>query len=71
MIIELFGLPGSGKTALAATMQANGAVLVPMPSRARLIFDAGLFWFSHPLTAIRILKFIIKWAPRGMQYSLL
>ena len=70
MIIELFGLPGSGKTALAAAMQANGAVLVPMPSRARLIFDAGLFWFSHPLTAIRILKFIIKWAPRGMQYSL-
>ncbi len=69
MIIELFGLPGSGKTALAEAMKARGAMLVPVPSRMRLIFDAGLFWLLHPLLAFRLLAHITR-APHAMRYAL-
>lgn len=70
MIIELFGLPGSGKTSLAEALQAKGAVLVHMPSRARVIFDAGLFWLLHPFLASRLLISIMRRAPHGMRYAL-
>ena len=69
MIIELIGLPGSGKTALAEAMKAKGAMLVPMPSRTRLIFDAGLFWLLHPLLAYKLFAHIMR-APRTMRYAL-
>jgi peptidoglycan/xylan/chitin deacetylase (PgdA/CDA1 family) len=69
MIIELFGLPGSGKTALAEAMKEEGAMLVPMPSRTRLIFDAGLFWLLHPLLALKLLAHIMR-APHTMRYAL-
>ena len=70
MIIELFGLPGAGKTALAGAIQARGAVLVSLPSRTRLLFDAGMFWLVHPLFAYRLLAFGMRRAPRGMRYAL-
>ena len=70
MIIELFGLPGSGKTALAEAMGAHGATLVPLPSRAWLICDAGLFWFAHPLLAAKLFAHIMREASRGMRYEL-
>lgn len=70
MIIELFGLPGSGKTALAEAMKAHGAILIPMPSRARLLFDAGVFWLSHPLLACRLFIHIMMRAPRDVRYAL-
>jgi peptidoglycan/xylan/chitin deacetylase (PgdA/CDA1 family) len=69
MIIELIGLPGTGKTALAEAMKAKGATLISMLSRARLIFEAGLFWFLHPLLAIRLLAHIMR-ASRNMRYAL-
>lgn len=70
MLIELFGLPGSGKTTLAETMRARGAILVPTPSRASLARDASLFWFSHPLLALRLLTTILQRAPHSVRYAL-
>jgi peptidoglycan/xylan/chitin deacetylase (PgdA/CDA1 family)/broad-specificity NMP kinase len=71
MIIELSGLPGSGKTALAEAMRARGAVLVPLPSRGRLLLNAGLFWFLHPCLAMMLLVHVLRTAPRGVLYELL
>lgn len=70
MIIELFGLPGSGKTAIAEMMKTQGAILVPMPSRIRLISDASLLWLSHPILAFTLFVRIMAHAPRGMWYEL-
>lgn len=70
MIIELFGLSGSGKTTLAEAMKANGAVLIPMPSRALLVLEACLFWFLHPLLALKLPVLITMRAPRVIWYAL-
>lgn len=70
MIIELLGLPGSGKTALAEAMRTKGAVLVHAPPRASLILGASLFWLAHPLLALRVSSFIARRAPRGVRYAL-
>lgn len=69
MIIELIGLPGTGKTALAEAMKAHGAVLVPLPARLRLLKDAFLFWLAHPFLAIRLL-FLLRNAPSNVRYEL-
>ena len=70
MIIELIGLPGVGKTILAGAMKAKGAVLVPLPSRMRLVFDASAFWFSSPILAYRLFIHIMMRAPHDVRYEL-
>lgn len=70
MIIELVGLPGSGKTALAEAAKARGAVLVPLPSRTRLLTEALLFWLVHPLLALRVFFCLLRKTPNGMRYEL-
>lgn len=70
MIIELLGLPGTGKTALAQAMKSRGAVLVSLPSRTRIVTDAFLFWLEHPVLASRLLAHLLKEAPRDSRYEL-
>lgn len=70
MIIELFGLPGSGKTALADALKRRGAILVALPSRTRLVFDAGIFWLARPLLALMLLWHIAVRAPHTVRYEL-
>ena len=70
MIIELLGLPGSGKTALAEAMKTKGAVLVPLSSRAQFLFDSSVFWLSYPILALKLFWFITTRAPREVRYEL-
>jgi peptidoglycan/xylan/chitin deacetylase (PgdA/CDA1 family) len=70
MIIELVGLPGSGKTALAEELRKQGVVIVTAPSRTALIYNAVLFWLRHPVFSLRLFIAILRGAPRGMRYSL-
>lgn len=70
MIIELIGLPGSGKTALAEAMKAHEAVLVPLPARVHVVKDAFLFWLAHPFLAIRLLFCLLWNVPSGVRYEL-
>lgn len=70
MVIELTGLPGAGKTALAEAMKTRGAVLVPLPPRGRLLADAFFFWMVRPFLAARLLFCIVRKAPRGVRYEI-
>lgn len=69
MIIELFGLPGSGKTTIAEEMKKKGALLPPPLSPARLVVDAGIFWCKHPLLALRLCMSVMC-APRAVRYTI-
>lgn len=69
MIIELVGLPGSGKTTIAEAMRAKGATLVSLPSRRRLLFGAGMFWLCRPIFALKLLWFVVR-APHAIRYEL-
>ena len=61
MIIELFGLPGSGKTTLAHMMhQQYGWNLVPPLSRAVLLWYSLLFFLSYPLFCIITVWYIVQ-----------
>lgn len=70
MIIELVGLPGAGKTALAEAMRAHGAAVVSLPSRKRLLLDSFLFWLAHPFLACRLIFCILEKASSGARYEL-
>src|SRR3989344_678805 len=70
MIIELVGLPGSGKTAVAEAMKEGGAVSVPYISRLQLVTNAFLFWLFHPILAIRLSWFIATCAPGSVRYEI-
>ena len=71
MIIELVGLPGSGKTTIAEAMKACGAVLVPAPSRSQLVTNAVLFWLQRPALAVWIFWLIATRVPSSVRYELL
>ncbi|MBI3571979.1 glycosyltransferase [Candidatus Kaiserbacteria bacterium] len=64
MIVELFGLPGSGKTTFAQSFAAEGAILIPASDRLRMLGESFLFFLSHPIRAVRLFLFIRAHAPR-------
>ena len=70
MIVELVGLPGTGKTSLAEAMKTRGAKLVPLPPREFLLAHAFLFWLAHPSLACELLFYLLKKAPPGVRYEL-
>lgn len=70
MIIELVGLPGSGKTTVAEAMRVKGAVCISISSRTQLFLSAGMFWLIHPILACELLGFILVQAPREVRYEL-
>ena len=70
MIIELVGMPGSGKTALARALQSRGVVLIDTPRRPKLMLDSILFFLEHPFRRARLLARIMSHAPYGMRYGM-
>src|SRR3989344_7400398 len=52
MIIELFGLPGSGKTYLAEKLEEKDFKLVKFSSKLEKYFYSFLFILSFPLLSI-------------------
>ncbi len=70
MIIELFGLPGAGKTTIANALEKQGAIIVRAPSGWRLLWEAFLFECAHPIRALRIAIAVVTTAARGTHYTL-
>lgn len=70
MIIELFGLPASGKTTLARALEAEGAIRVKAPRGVNLIWNALPFFFWHPVRTGTQLWYLFRYAPRGSWYTL-
>ncbi|MEK9176742.1 MAG: glycosyltransferase [Patescibacteria group bacterium] len=70
MIIELFGLPGSGKTTFARAWEREGARVVRAPGRWALILYNALFIAENPLRAFRLLAGLFREAPRGAKWLL-
>lgn len=61
MIIELYGLPGSGKTTLARKLvKENGFEIIKISSKKELFLLNLLFFIKHPFRFFKILKHLIK-----------
>lgn len=70
MIVELVGLPGSGKTTIAEAMRARGVVSVSIPSRTQLLCGAVAFWSLRPVLALNLVWHIMTRAPQEVRYEL-
>lgn len=62
MIIELFGLPASGKTTLSKTWEKEGWVRVRLNSRLEIVSFFLLFCFSHPFRAFKACWFVLRFS---------
>lgn len=64
MTIELFGLPGSGKTTLAKKLEdEKGFKIIKINSRKELLYFNFIHFFKHPAGSLANLFFIIKNSP--------
>ena len=62
MIIELFGLPGAGKSTLARSLESSGEVSrVRIGSRSELLLLNLLFFVRHPIRSVLLLSYIIRY----------
>jgi thymidylate kinase len=60
MIIELYGLPGSGKTTLARKLAENGDFeIIKIKSRLELLFYNFLFFIKHPVKFIVLFYYLL------------
>lgn len=67
MIIELFGLPGSGKTTLARGLEASGeAQRIRIGSRTELLARNVRFALRNPLLFLRLLSYLIRYGRRHL-----
>ena len=63
MIIELFGLPGSGKSTIARALEANGkAKRIRITSRGELLWRSSLYILRHPLSSLIQLWYLIRYS---------
>ncbi len=61
MIIQFFGLPGSGKTFYSKKISGKSALgLVSIESRIEILLFGILFFIFNPLTTIFFIKILIK-----------
>lgn len=65
MILELYGLPGSGKTTFAKKMVANDFDVVKIKSRKDLIFWNVVFICLHPWQSVRLFWFLWRFGRAG------
>lgn len=66
MIVELIGLPGSGKTTFAKRLAEDGEwTLVSVGGRSELLFYNVLFLLCHPINFVQC--FIWLWRYRGLR----
>lgn len=71
MIIELVGLPGSGKTTLAKSLAERGAVVVAAPKGFRLLFESFRYFLRNPVRFLRLKLKTLQVTPKGLAYTLL
>lgn len=61
MIVEIFGLPGSGKTFLARELaEKQGFQIIKIRSRTELIFNNIVFFLRNPIKFIVLFWYVIK-----------
>jgi glycosyltransferase involved in cell wall biosynthesis len=70
MIIELFGLPGAGKSSLARAWEQEGAVRIRALSRGELVAENILYALRQPLSCVRQLRWLLASAPPAARYTL-
>ncbi len=59
MIVELYGLPASGKTTLARKMVSDGYVRVKIKNKKELLFYNFLFLAKHPVKFVASFIYVI------------
>lgn len=66
MIVELAGLPGSGKTTFAKKLSSDtGLSVITLHSKVEIILCAAWFFVCHPHTTVVFLKHILKETKRN------
>ena len=66
MIIELFGLPASGKTTLAKLLSGQrGLEIIKIRNRAELIWYNFLFLIYHPAKFFILLGWLVRYVGSG------
>ena len=60
MVIELFGLPGAGKTTLAQALKEKGYIIIKVENNFELIFYNILFILLHPYNSFVIFSYIFQ-----------
>jgi hypothetical protein len=69
MIVELFGLPASGKSTYARSFEREGGVRVREFSPKQILFENLLFAARYPALTLRLL-YALRYAPSGLlRYS--
>ena len=69
MIIELFGLPCTGKSTLARSLESTGrARRIRIESRGELLWRGAVYAFGHPLDALMQLSYLIRYAGSPQLY---
>lgn len=69
MIIELFGLPGAGKSTLARSLESTGkARRIRIESKGELLWRSAVYAFGHPLDALMQLSYLIRYAGSPERY---
>ncbi len=69
MIIELFGLPGAGKSTLARVLESTGrAQRIRIESRGELLWRSAIYAFGHPFDALMQLSYLIRYAGSPQLY---
>lgn len=61
MLIELYGLPGAGKTTLAKKLvEEKGYVIIKVRKKSELFYYNLIFLFKHPYKFFTMLFFVVK-----------
>lgn len=69
MTIELFGLPGAGKSTLARALESTGrAQRIRIESRGELLWRSAAYAFDHPFDALMQLSYLIRYAGSPQLY---
>jgi len=70
MIIELFGLPASGKTTLARLWESERIHLVQAPGQAALVILNLWFMLRYPFRSVCLLSALFQYAPPEARHLL-
>lgn len=70
MIIELFGLPASGKSAIAKALRLYGWPTARVTTKRGLIGYAALYTLIHPVRSARLFLYLLRYAGSGKLFYL-
>ncbi len=60
MIVELFGLPATGKSSFAGILEKEGYTRITVSSKVAIVFWNLLFMFFHPISFFGIFFVLLK-----------